>query len=205
MIQILCVNLSTVDEAVYDHLYKLASPERKARAAHYRRREDALRCVAADALLRRVLGADCSRMEKSTDGKLFLPHRPDFHFNLSHSGNWVAIAWGAANVGLDVQSPRNDCNIAALSRRFFTEEEQQYVFTEEGNQKHRFFEIWTGKESYLKHNGTGLKKSLTSFSVLSLESGLHLHRETLPDGTLLCLCTTENRYSLELLDVHDLM
>ena len=205
MIRILCVNLSSADETIYEQLYELASPERKARADRYRLREDALRCITADALLRRVLGTDYARVEKTLDGKPILPHRPDFHFNLSHSGNWVAIAWGDANVGLDVESIDHKTNMAAVAQRFFAEEERQYVFAEENDQNHRFFEVWTGKESYLKYLGTGLKKDLTAFSVLSPEPGLWLHRERLPDGSLLCLCTTEDAYSLELLDVQQLI
>ena len=205
MIRILCIDLSSTDEATYQRLYELASPERKARADRCRLREDRLRCVTADALLRRVLGTDYSRVEKTSDGKPFLPHRPDFHFNLSHSGNWVAIAWGSSNVGLDVQAPRDKTNIEALTRRYFCEEERQYVFAEEHRAVHRFFEIWTGKESYLKYLGTGLKKDLTSFSVLSPEPGLQLHHEMLPDGSLLCLCATDDEFTLELLDVQHLL
>ena len=205
MIQILCINLSFANETIYEHLYAQASPERRDRAERYRSREDALRCVTADALLRCVLGTDYTRMEKTSDGKPFLPHRPDFHFNLSHSGNWAAIAWGNSNVGLDVESLRDDTNIDAISRRFFAEDERKYIFTEAHDRIHRFFEVWTGKESYLKYLGTGLKKDLTSFSVLSPESGLRLYREVLPDGSLLCLCTTEEEYSLKRLDVQYLI
>lgn len=205
MINILCIDLSSANDAIYDRLYALASPERKVRADHFRRRDDALRCVTADALLRRVLGEDHDRVEKTPDGKPFLPHRPDFHFNLSHSGNWVAIAWGHANVGLDVESCGHKTNMEAVARRFFAAEERQYVFAEDQDQTRRFFEIWTGKESYLKYLGAGLQKDLTSFSVLSPEPGLHLHREELPDGSLLCLCTTEDQYTLEVLDILQLI
>ena len=205
MSKIICIDLSRADETVYSRLYALASPERRSRADQFRRREDALRCVTSDALLRRVLGADYSRVTKSPNGKPFLPHRPDFHFNLSHSGNWVAIAWGNSNVGLDVESVCHRANMKAVARRFFAEEERQYVFQEEPQQAHRFFEVWTGKESYLKYLGTGLRKDLTSFSVLSPEPGSNLHWETLPDGSLLCLCTTDDEYTLELLDVLQLI
>ena len=205
MSKIICIDISRADEALYERLYALASPERKARADRFRRREDALRCVTADALLRQVLGADYSRVEKSPDGKPFLPHRPNFHFNLSHSGKWVAIAWGSSNVGLDVESFSRNANMEAVARRFFTEDERQYVLGDAQLQIHRFFEIWTGKESYLKYLGAGLCKDLTSFSVLSPEPGLQLHWEKLPDGSHLCLCTTEVQYTLEVLDILQLI
>ena len=204
MIRILCVNLSTADDSIYHRLYGQASPERKARADRYRRREDALRCVAADALLRYVLKEDYDRVAKTQDGKPFLPDRRDFHFNLSHSGNWVAIAFGTGEVGLDVEDHHGNTRIEAIARRFFAPEEQRYVFQENDRQDQRFFQIWTGKESYLKYLGTGLKQNLTAFSVLSLEPEIQLHQMTLPDGSWISLCTTEKDYMLDLLELQHL-
>lgn len=205
MIQILCAELSSADDNLCKCLYEQASPERKARADRYRRREDTLRCIAAEALLRRVLGTDKYRLEKTSGGKPFLPDRPDFRFNLSHSGNWAAIAWGSSEVGLDVEQIRHDARIENIAHRFFSEEEQRYVFAEEADLHQRFFEVWTGKESYVKYLGTGLGIDLTAFSVLSPEPGLHIHRRTLPDGSWLSLCTTEEEYSVELVDVQNLI
>lgn len=201
MIRVLCADLSAADESVYERLYQCADAERKARADRYRRREDALRCVAAGALLRRALGTAEYRVERTPDGKPFLPDQPDFHFNLSHSGNWVVLACGASAVGVDVECIRSGTDLKAVARRFFSEEEQRYVFAAENLREQRFFEIWTGKESYLKYSGVGLKTDLTAFSVLSAEPGLRLHHRSLPDGSRLCLCTTEDAFSLELLDV----
>ena len=204
MIQLYCVDLSDAGEEDYRRLYALASPQRQARADSFRRREDALRCVAADALLRRVLGDGYPRMERTETGKPFLPHRPGFHFNLSHSGTWAAIAWSSSPLGLDVQTLRPGTNMEAVARRYFAPEEQHYVFSEADGQAERFFEVWTGKESYVKYLGTGLNIDLTSFSVLSPDPGLHFHREILSDGTALCLCAREEAYTLELLDLNAL-
>ena len=200
MTRILCANLSSADEGIYQRLYEQASQERKARADRYRRREDALRCLAAEALLRYSLGTDC-RMETAPGGKPFSPDRPDLHFNLSHSGNWAVIAWGEREVGVDVESIRPDTNVQALARRYFSPEEQLYVLKSETDRQRRFFEVWTGKESYVKYLGRGIQMDLKSFSILSLPQDLRLHRHTLPDGSLLCLCTPEEDCCLEFLDV----
>lgn len=205
MIRVLCAELSAADETLYRRLYEQASQERKARSDRYRRREDALRCVAAEALLRYVLGTDNYRIERTPGGKPFLPDRPDFHFNLSHSGNWAAIAWGPSEVGLDVEQIRHDARIESIARRYFCEEEQQYIFAEEADRHQRFFEVWTGKESYVKYLGTGLNIDLKSFNVLSPEPGLRIHRRMLPDGSWLSLCTTEDEYAVELVDVRNLI
>ena len=80
-----------------------------------------------------------------------------------------------------------------MVKRVFTPEEQRFL-----SQGHPtdFFRLWTGKESYLKYLGTGLSKSLTSFSVLSPETGIHYFWEML-DEHVLCLCTREQQYRLE--------
>lgn len=203
MIQILCADLSDANEDIYRRLYHRASPERRARANRFRCREDALRCVAAGALLRHVLSEDF-RIETGPGGKPFLPDQPDMHFNLSHSGNWVVIAWGSSEVGVDVESLRRLPRIDALIRRYCSKEEMAYILEDSNHREQRFFEVWTGKESILKYLGTGIQTDLRAFSVLAPAEGLHLHRRTLPDGSLLCLCTTDNNYGLKFLNVHQL-
>lgn len=197
MAHILCLKITGAD---YAALYAQASPERRARADRYLRREDGLRCLAAEALLRygvrQALGLQNFTLEKGPQGKPFLAGREDFHFNLSHSGQWVVLAWGGSPVGVDVEEVRMDRGREALAHRFFTPEEQDYVFRQEDSRDTRFYEIWTGKESYLKYLGTGLRKSLLSFSVLSLEA-LRFHRFFLPEGYCLTLCTQEETCTLE--------
>ena len=203
-IRVLCADISAADDRVYERLHMMASPARKERADRYRRREDALRCVAADALLRRVLGDDAQRIEKTPEGKPYLPGRPDFYFNLSHGGHWVVIAFGGCEVGVDVETLRSDRNIDSIARRFFSQAEQQYVFEDKALRQRRFFEVWTGKESYLKYLGTGLTRDLTSFSVLDLEPPVRRYLTFLPDGSPLSLCTTAEDYVLEFIDAQDL-
>ena len=77
MIQVLCVDISTATEADYRQLYNLASPERRERADRYLRRDDALRCVAAHALLRYVTGRTDLNVAQTQEGKPYLPDAPD--------------------------------------------------------------------------------------------------------------------------------
>lgn len=205
MIRVICADISGLRPGDYERLYQLACPERKARADRYRRREDALRCVAADALLRKALGSGGYTVERTPSGKPFIKENKNFHFNLSHAGNWVVIAYGDREVGVDVEAHRENIDMETIAGRFFSPEEQRYIFSDKENPRQRFFEIWTGKESCLKYLGVGLKTDLTSFSVLSLKPELRLHHRSLPGGYSLCLCTTESDYSLELLDSQRLL
>ena len=199
MIRIVCVDIAGADEEVYRKLNETASPQRKARADGYRVQEDALRCLTADALLRYALGADTCCVVQEKGGKPQIPEHPEFHFNLSHAGRWVVLAWGDSELGVDVEEIRRDVNLTGLAARYFTLEEQAYI--QAGDPPSRFFEIWTRKESYLKYLGTGLTKPLSGFSVLDGETGMQFWQKELPGNYWLCLCSDEREISMELLEV----
>lgn len=204
MTRVICTDISKLESA-YPALYAAASAERRQRADRYRRKEDALRCLAAGALLRRALGTAEYTAAKGPFGKPYIKGNNRFHYNLSHSGHWVAIAYGNAEVGIDVEKICMDPGKEEIARRYFTPDEQVYVFDTKALAPQRFFEVWTGKESYLKYLGTGLQKDLASFSIFSLEPEVQLYRRTLPGGYSLTLCTTDDNYLFELLDAQQLL
>ena len=191
MISVGYVDLSALSEEIYQRLYVQACPQRQRRANRYLRREDAYRCIVADGLLRyalrQALGTDQVETTVTAEGKPFLPGREGFQFNLSHSGRWVIIAWADTPVGIDVETIDMTDGKEQLARRFFSAHEQDYLFSAEGRERAlRFFEIWTKKESYLKYLGTGINRSLSSFSVLKpLEGAFSTH---LLEDALWTLC-----------------
>ena len=59
-------------------------------------------------------------LECTEDGKPFLPGLPDIHFNLSHSGDYIACAFSDQEVGLDLQEhSRPHTSIVRIAKRFF--------------------------------------------------------------------------------------
>lgn len=100
-------------------------------------------------------------LEICTDenGKPYFKKHPDFHFNISHSEDIIAVAMSSAPVGVDIEKLR-DVN-PKIAERHFTEKEKSYVKTNAD-----FFYVWTRKEAYLKKTGVGLRQSLSSFCVL---------------------------------------
>ena len=200
MIRILCTDISRLDGHARRRLYKQASPERKAKADRYRLPEDSLRCLAAGALLRLALGDQDLPTATDPQGKPHIPQRPDFHFNLSHAGSWAVIAFGGSPVGVDVERIREDTDIRAFSARFFTPQEARYVLEDPALSRDRFFRVWTDKESYLKYLGTGLRRDLRSFSVLSPEPGIRYFRQELPGGYRLSLCAADPYVRLDFVD-----
>lgn len=97
-------------------------------------------------------------------GKPGLCHAKDFHFNLSHSGNWAVMALSSKDVGIDIEKVLPlDLSIA---EHFFSSHECNNLNSLTTSlQLDYFFEIWTLKESYIKMNGQGLSIALDSFSI----------------------------------------
>lgn len=200
MIQIICVDISSADDRIYQSLYEKASQQRKLRADRYLRQEDKLRCVTAAVLLKTVLGVEDDQITQDAFGKPYIKDRKDFHYNLSHSGRYVVLAWGNTQVGVDVQQHDPSVNMEAIGTRFFTPDELRYI---QGSRM-RFYEIWTKKESYLKYTGKGLRGGLRSFSTLLPEPTVRYFSHTLGEDHSLSLCTEEDTYEMELLDVRQL-
>ena len=205
MIQVICTDISRLTEADYRRLYDRASPERRARADRCRRQENALCCVVPEALLRFALGTDSFSVEKAPGGKPFFPDRPDIRFNISHSGSKVVLAIGDREVGVDVERHREKTDVSAIARRFFHPEELAYMEQSPERLRQRFYEIWTGKESYVKFLGTGLQKDLRSFSIFAPEPGLMRHYLMPEDGYSLSIFAPETDFQLLLLDGKQLL
>jgi len=97
-------------------------------------------------------------------GKPFLPGADNFHFNISHSGEWVVCATDEKPVGIDIErvSPI-DVDIA---KNYFSAGEYADLLAKKASEQSAcFYDLWTLKESYIKQNGKGLSIALDSFSI----------------------------------------
>ena len=101
---------------------------------------------------------------KETQGRPFFPNG-DVDFNISHSGNIIAVSYvkggcrasgKGLRVGCDIERIRHRAKAAQIAQDYFSPEENKYLFAEGSEGKFndtRFYEIWTLKESYLKLRG----------------------------------------------------
>ncbi|VGO19021.1 4'-phosphopantetheinyl transferase family protein [Pontiella sulfatireligans] len=91
-------------------------------------------------------------------------------FNVSHSGDWVVLAFGRSRqVGVDVEMIKEEMDVMPIASRYFTPEEAALI----ENAEHScavFFQLWARKEAYVKACGSGLFRELSSFSV-PIENG----------------------------------
>lgn len=79
----------------------------------------------------------------------------DFYFNISHSGNYVLIAYSSnQDIGIDIEKHRTiDINIF---KKYFNNEEWQNI-QDAKNKEEQFFDYWTIKEAAIKCDGRGVE------------------------------------------------
>jgi 4'-phosphopantetheinyl transferase len=156
---------------VIDALALLLADTELARANRYRFDDDRRRSIIARAATRRLLGhyleADPRALVivEEEHGKPVLLNR-EIEFNASHSGDLVALAFANDTpVGIDVERRRKLHDCLALSRRYFSAEEDDIVRSA-ADADDAFFAIWTAKEAIVKASGKGIRADdLHTFTV----------------------------------------
>ena len=191
-------------EAYWNHFLSQVSAERRTQAARFVHQADAYRSVLGEILTRVTLSkltglrpAELS-FTRNSYGKPSLSYHSDVPFNVSHSGDWIAlISGGTDELGVDVEKIAPiDMQIA---ERFFSPMESQFLAAEPDNrQLETFYRLWTLKESYIKAVGMGLSMPLDSFAILPDEGGdwrceqaetYRFHSQQLDDGHMLAACS----------------
>ncbi len=87
-------------------------------------------------------------------------------FNISHTKNLIICAVTLEDdIGCDVENTGRNNNVLAIAERYFSSTEINELFAlPEAQQRNRFFDYWTLKESYIKAWGLGLAIPLADFS-----------------------------------------
>ena len=102
-------------------------------------------------------------------GKPFLKDCKDIFFNISHSGNRVALAFvKEKKIGVDIERMNSLDDYSQIAKNFFLPPESERICaqTDAAKGMEKFYEIWTVKEAFVKALGHGLSRSLKSFEVL---------------------------------------
>ncbi|HJJ28356.1 MAG TPA: 4'-phosphopantetheinyl transferase superfamily protein [Methanocorpusculum sp.] len=181
----------SVDELFKDRDYTFFYPalpnERRKKVDAFLRREDRELCTGAWLVLKRALAdagidADSVSFSCGSRGKPRLAARPDFHFNLSHSGRMVMCAAGGAPVGCDVEkiAPVS----LELAKRYFYRSEFERILAEPAGEARNkmFYRLWTLKESFMKATGLGFSLALDAFEVGFGEEGIFVRQNVSDKG-----------------------
>lgn len=107
------------------------------------------------------------RFGKNDFGKPYLVGFPDFHYNISHTRNAIAIGVSEIPIGVDIE--KNKLADLEIATRFFCKRELNYIISGNEEQERLFYHIWTKKEAYIKWLGRGLSIPLTTFDVTDAE------------------------------------
>lgn len=170
MIHIFAMNMRNLDslELLFDELISYVSVGKQEKIKRFHRKEDAWRTLLADLMIRTKVCADLSIINREIEfvtneyGKPSLKNYPEYHFNISHSGNWIVCATGNCPLGIDIEYIQPiDLDVA---KRFFSQDEYEDLMRVDSiNRLSYFYELWTLKESYIKAVGEGLHLPLNSF------------------------------------------
>lgn len=155
----------------------------------------------SDTFTRNILGenlnvaSDSIAICKNKFGKPYLRDYPGIFYNTSHTKGALVCALSNKPVGVDIEKVKSfDCRIA---RRFFTQQEQEYIFSDKINQNEKFAEIWTMKEAYVKCVGKGMEEQFDSFNVLQ-KRGISSFPYRI---YYIAICTNEGNHGVSLIDL----
>lgn len=132
-----------------------------------------------------ALPMESCRIRRGAHGKPRLEGLPvALHFNISHSGDYIAVALSDREVGIDIE--RQGTARMAVARRFFHPDELRALEAlPAAARDERFFRLWVAKESFLKYTGTGLSASLDSFCVCFDAGTATIRKEGKPENVCL--------------------
>lgn len=111
-------------------------------------------------------------IQRTSRGKPYLPFFPNLHISASHSGEYLICAVSDTVLGIDIQehsrlkgeTEEEACiRLRRIANRFLHPQEANYISP---RPSHRFFNVWTAKESYVKYTGQGIDHHFSEFSVL---------------------------------------
>jgi len=202
MLSIKYINIKNIDQDKYERFKRSVSKDRQMKASQYRFIDDAKRCICAELLLlyswfQKTGSSAKIEYEYNEFGKPRIKGVDNFSYNLSHSGDWVVIAYSdsQAEIGVDIEKiciEEEDMPI-----NMFTRVERAHINSAVGKERvNRFIEMWALKESYVKYIGTGLSTDLNSFSILIEDEIKISRRDGIQESVKFEHCLFQTNYYL---------
>lgn len=148
-----------IESALFSSLLSIVRKEKAGRILAQKKKSHADTMLAGELLamyaIREVFGIPMSKQQIQNDvhGKPFLSRHDNIHFNISHSGNEVAVAVCDRPVGIDIERMRPWRE--PLARRICTPEEWERL-QKARNKEEALTKLWTQKEAAVKMKGEGL-------------------------------------------------
>lgn len=160
----------------YDRFKELISDFERERAGRFVHEGDRMTYVCCHAIVRLILSVklglrpELIEFVRGPYGKPYLNDNSLF-FNITHTRDAFAlIVTRGSETGIDMEAIDRTMNFRAIVRNFFSENEGNYIFTDEIGSSARFFTLWTRKEALLKALGTGIADNLPDVEVSEQEN-----------------------------------
>ncbi|PID51482.1 MAG: 4'-phosphopantetheinyl transferase [Pasteurellales bacterium] len=123
-------------------------------------------------------------IQRTENGRPFV-HHPYIDFNISHSGEWVAVIFCYSKtkkvVAIDIEHPQKIRRYEALLNYYTRESEKEFLLKDPNKLEENFYLSWCLREAVLKSQGVGIiKLSEVKHSPLTKEIYCHY----CPTGTL---------------------
>ncbi len=136
---------------------ELVTGERLYKALKYVKEEDSLRSLTGSLLMRKHTGG-LENIKYDFYGK---PYKDNVFFSLSHSNDYVVLAVGDTNLGVDIE--KNRARNPKLQDYVLSDEEKKEI-----KEDIDFYKMWTSKESLVKFTGFGIDRDLKKLTALPL-------------------------------------
>lgn len=215
-----CLNISQLSNDDYEWLRNEVSEERRIKADCFYFKIDSYRSVCAELLLQYSLFENNNQFVEidlayNKYGKPTIINNKNFFFNLSHSGDWVVLAYGTAEVGVDIE--KIQMGRERISDEIFREEEREYIYSSVGMERiRRVTQIWTLRESYIKYLGTGFSTEMNTFSIDAvnncvmndigeLKKNIFIKSIIFEPDYFLSICSEEAMFTIKEVVLEDLM
>ncbi len=174
------------DENLIAILKKNLSSDEVERSNQFYFQEDKVRYITSRGILRKLLGRylNAHPNEISFDynvyGKPYLEPSKNLHFNVSHSKDYILIAFHNAHVGIDIEYCKLDLDFSSIAKEILTDYEyKKFSSLPCEDQANVFYCCWARKEAVLKAIGIGLSFSPKQFEVLldnNTSSRIHIRQ-----------------------------
>ena len=161
-------------------------------------------CILADILKRDYKKEVCPEILRDIYGKPYLKDS-ELCFNISHSGEYLAIAISESPVGIDIQKEKNIRE--GMYRKVVQPMERPLIGAE---RQKDFLRLWTLKESFVKAEGRGLRIPLKDYYFVKEKNCYFVNyggqkalwtfniEETLIEGYFIAVCGLEAEISWEI-------
>ncbi len=156
-----------------DYFTSLLHPGESIKSSRFLQEEDRQRFIISRGMLRLLLSrylsvsAEEVMFSSGRNGKLSIgnANKKNICFNVSHSGDWVLIAIGCSETGVDVEKVEPSFSYEDIVARCFSAPEKRFI-QEAEKPLIRFYQLWTQKEALLKATSIGLIDDLSEVSLL---------------------------------------